>query len=123
MKFKKVTATSSHPDFPVTQVTDGDDYSWWIADQDKFPQVVTFELDQTTKVVGTRVRLQKDSSKYRYKVEGSLDGTTWEELYEKECTGWDFKPVKLEKVLKFIRVSILEVSEGRAGLAEVTLFQ
>jgi len=123
VKFKKVTATSTHLDFPIAHITDGDDYSWWIADQDRFPQVVTLELNQPTKVVGSRIRLQKDSSKYRYKVEGSLDGTIWEELYEKECTGWDFKPVKLDKMIQFMRVSILEVSEGRAGLAEITLFQ
>lgn len=123
VKFKSITATSAHPDFPVAHVNDSDDYSWWIADQDKFPQVVNFELDEATQVVGARIRLQKDSSKYRYKVEGSLDGITWEDLYEKECTGWDFKPVKLDKVMRFIRISILEVSEGRAGLAEVSLFQ
>lgn len=122
-KLKDLKATSTHPDFPLAHITDGDDYSWWIAQNDEFPQVITLELDQPTKIVGSRIRLQKDSSKYRYKVEGSMDGTVWEELYEKECTGWDFKPVKLNKMMKFMRISILEVSEGRAGLAEVTLFQ
>jgi beta-galactosidase len=51
-----------------------------------------------------------------------VDGMTWEELYEKECTGWDFKPVKQNKLMKYFRVTILDSSEGHAGLAEITLF-
>lgn len=122
VQFAAVTTTSEHQDFLVKNVTDNNDYSWWIANNDTFPQVVTLELAAPTQVVGSRVRFQKDSSKYKHKVESSLDGKVWEELYEKECTGWDFKPVKQNKLMKYFRVTILDSSEGHAGLAEVTLF-
>lgn len=122
VKFASVKATSEHKDFIVKNVTDGNDYSWWIANNAFFPQTVTLELTVPTQVMGSRVRFQKDSSKYRHKVESSMDGKTWEELYEKECTGWDFKPVKQNKLMKYFRVTILDSSEGHAALAEVTLF-
>ncbi|NQX42307.1 beta-galactosidase [Pedobacter steynii] len=123
VEISNVSTTSSHPDFPTTNLLDGNDYSWWIANQDQVPQVVTLTLKESTTVVGSRVRFQKDSSKYRHKVEVSSDGKTWEPVYEKECTGWDFKPVRFKKTIKYFRVSILSASEGRAGLAEVTLFK
>ncbi|WP_400261379.1 glycoside hydrolase family 2 TIM barrel-domain containing protein [Sphingobacterium sp. SG20118] len=122
VKFASVRTTSEHKDFPVAHVTDGDDYSWWIANTGVFPQVVTLVLEHPTQVLGSRIRFQKDSSKYKHRVEASMDGNNWEVLYEKECTGWDFKPVKQNKLMKFFRVTILESSEGHAGLAEVTLF-
>lgn len=122
VKFASVKATSEHKDFIVKNVTDGNDYSWWIANSAVFPQTITLELMEPTQVMGSRVRFQKDSSKYKHKVESSMDGKIWEALYEKECTGWDFKPVKQDKLMKYFRVTILDSSEGHAGLAEVTLF-
>jgi len=123
VEIEQVIATSAHTDFPIGSLTDGDDYSWWIANEDKFPQTVTVTLKEPTIVVGSRVRFQKDSSKYGHKVEVSLDGNTWETVYEKECTGWDFKPVRFKKEIKYYRVTIMSATEGRAGLAEVTLYK
>ena len=43
---REVTATSSHVSYPVVNLVDGDDRSWWIADTDSLPQVVTFSFDE-----------------------------------------------------------------------------
>lgn len=118
-----VTATSTQAGYPVDQLTDGDDFSWWIAGEDTFPQVVTFTLERATEVVGSRIRFQKDSSSYQHRVETSEDGVEWTVLYERECTGWDFKPVGMKRTLKYFRIIIEKSSEGRAGLAEVTLYK
>lgn len=120
---KAVQTTTAHPDFPANQITDGDDFSWWIADSDDFPQTVTLELEQPVSVFACRVRFQKDSSSYRHRVEYSEDGVHWQTAYERECTGWDFKPVKLERNMKYFRVTIDGVTGGRAGLAEITLYE
>ena len=106
-----------------TYMIDGDDFSWWIAGEDTFPQIITLTLKEPTEIIAGRIRFQKDSSSYKHRVEISEDGSSWELLYEKECTGWDFKPVRMKKKLKYFRITIEKASEGRAGLAEVTLYK
>lgn len=119
----QVRVTSEHPDYPKEQIVDGDDFSWWIADSDVFPQTVTLELDQVVPVYAVRIRFQKDSSSYRHRVEYSEDGKEWHTAFERECTGWEFKPVRLEKRARYLRVTVTGVTGGRAGLAEITLFE
>lgn len=58
----------------------------------------------------------------RHKVETSEDGKHWQELYKRECTGWEFKPMKVDREIRYFRVTIEDVSEGRVGLGEITLF-
>ena len=118
-----VTATSTQEGYPADHLMDGDDFSWWIAGEDAFPQVVTFTLERPTEIVGSRIRFQKDSSSYKHRVETSEDGVEWNLLYERECTGWDFKPVAMKRTIKYFRIVIERSSEGRAGLAEVTLYK
>ncbi|WP_071134089.1 glycoside hydrolase family 2 TIM barrel-domain containing protein [Millionella massiliensis] len=117
-----VEVTSSQTDYPKSNITDGDDFSWWIASSDAFPQTITLTLDKPTRVVACRIRFQKDSSSYRHRIEGSTDGEHWEELYDRECTGWDFKPLSIGKELRYLRITIDSATEGHAGLAEVTLY-
>ena len=60
---------------------------------------------------------------YGHTVELSSDGNNWSLVYEQECTGWEFKPIELNcRKVKCFRVTIHSVSEGRAGMGEVTLF-
>ncbi len=120
---QSVTASSTQDGYPVEHMIDGDDFSWWIAGDDAFPQVVTFTLQEPTEVAGSRIRFQKDSSSYKHRVETSADGVKWNLLYESECTGWDFKPVGMKRTMKYFRIIIEKSSEGRAGLAEVTLYK
>lgn len=121
-EIETVDVTSSQNDFPVSNITDADDFSWWIAGSDAFPQVITLTLKEPTDVIGSRIRFQKDSSSYTHRVETSEDGVIWQPFYNRECTGWDFKPVGMKKKLKYFRITIGNASEGRAGLAEVTLY-
>ena len=120
---REVTATSSHVSYPVVNLVDGDDRSWWIADTDSLPQVVTFSFDEPVDIKASRILFQKDSSLYGHTVEVSSDGNNWSLVYEQECTGWEFKPIELNcRKVKCFRVTIHSVSEGRAGMGEVTLF-
>lgn len=122
-EIENVDATSFQTDYPLSNITDGDDFSWWIAGGDAFPQVITLTLKESSDIIGSRIRFQKDSSSYKHRVEISEDGVTWELFYERECTGWDFKPVGMKKKLKYFRITIENASEGRAGLAEVRLYK
>lgn len=123
LKIEKIEGNSGVIEYPLVHVIDEDDFSWWISQEDSFPQVVTLVLPEVQDVYASRIRFQKDSSVYKHKVEISDDGESWELLYERECTGWDFKPIRLGKKFKYFRLIIENVSEGRAGLAEITLFK
>lgn len=83
--------TSAQDGYPESNLIDGDDFSWWIAGADAFPQVVTLALKEPVEIIASRIRFQKDSSSYKHWVEVSEDGASWELLYERECTGWEFK--------------------------------
>lgn len=122
LKVASVTVDGSQSGYPESNIIDNDDASWWIAGSDDVPQVVTLSLDAPTHVTACRIRFQKDSSSYKHKVETSVDGEHWTELYDRECTGWDFKPVKVDRLMKHIRLTVEGVSEGRAGLAEMSLY-
>ena len=122
-EIEAVETTSTQEGYSESNLIDGDDFSWWIAGEDTFPQIITLTLKEPTEIIAGRIRFQKDSSSYKHRVEISEDGSSWELLYEKECTGWDFKPVRMKKKLKYFRITIEKASEGRAGLAEVTLYK
>lgn len=122
-EIEKVNVTSVQSGYPASSITDGEDFSWWIAGEDVFPQVITLMLKDPTEILGSRIRFQKDSSSYKHQVEVSEDGKIWVKLYQRECTGWDFKPVRMTKKLKYFRITIEKSTEGRAGLAEVTLYK
>lgn len=119
---KNVTVSSHQKGYEPHQLIDNDDFSWWIAGADQFPQTVTIELNDKQNITATRVRFQKDSSSYLHRVETSEDGITWIPFYATECTGWEFKPVRLNKEIKYLRVTIDNASEGRAGLAEIACY-
>lgn len=120
---KSVEGDNGSDEYPLKNATDGDDFSWWISSQETFPQTITLSLAAEQNVFAGRIRFQKDSSSYAHRVETSKDGIHWELLYERECTGWDFKPIQINRKLKYFRVIINKVSEGRAGVAEITLYK
>lgn len=122
LKIASVQVGSSQNGYPSSNIIDNDDHTWWIAGEDKLPQVITLALDRPGYVAASRILFQKDSSSYKHKVETSQDGERWELLYERECTGWEFKPMTVDREIKYLRLTIENVSEGRAGLGEISLY-
>lgn len=122
LKIASVQVGSSQNGYPASNIIDNDDHTWWIAGEDKLPQVITLSLDRPVYVAASRILFQKDSSSYKHKVETSRDGEHWEPLYERECTGWEFKPMTVDREIKYLRLTIEDVSEGRAGLGEISLY-
>ena len=122
LKIASVQVGSNQSGYPSSNIIDNDDRTWWIAGEDKLPQVITLTLDRPGYVAASRIFFQKDSSSYKHKVETSQDGERWELLYERECTGWEFKPMTVDREIKYLRLTIENVSEGRAGLGEISLY-
>ena len=117
------SATSASDKYPLENIIDGDDESWWISSSGKTPQSVIVEFQWPTYINFARIKFQKDSSVYKHRVEISRDGKTWTEVFVRESTGWDIKPFKLACEVQCMRITFLEVSEGNPGLAEVSLYE
>lgn len=122
LKITSVCTESSQNGYPDSNITDNEDRTWWIAENSRLPQVIVVSLKEPTWVTASRIVFQKDSSSYKHKVETSVDGEYWLTLYERECTGWEFKPMKVDREMKYLRLTINGVSEGRAGLGEISLY-
>ena len=121
-KIASVQTESEQKGYPKENIFDGEDHTWWIAGEDKLPQTVVVDLGEVRWVWASRIVFQKDSSSYRHKVETSTDGVHWLELYKRECTGWEFKPVTVDRAIRYLRLTIEGVSEGRAGVGEISLY-
>lgn len=117
-----IETLSDQQGYPASNLNDGNDKTWWIAGSEELPQTIVVNLKELTYVCGSRILFQKDSSSYKHKVEVSSDGKSWEILYDRECTGWDFKPVPIGKKIKYFKITINGVSEGRADIGEITLY-
>lgn len=122
VEIEYVETSSDQQGYPASNLNDGNDKTWWIAGSEELPQTIVVSLKELTYVCGSRILFQKDSSSYKHKVEVSSDGKSWEILYDRECTGWDFKPVPIGKKIKYFKITINSVSEGRAGIGEITLY-
>ena len=85
-------------------------------------RTVVLDLGEVRWVWASRIVFQKDSSSYRHKVETSTDGVHWLELYKRECTGWEFKPVTVDRAIRYYRLTIEGVSEGCAGVGEISFY-
>lgn len=47
----RVEATSEQKRYEASHITDGDDFSWWIADDESQPQIVLLELERSVNVL------------------------------------------------------------------------
>ena len=122
LMIKAVHTEGFQQGYPSENIVDGNDRSWWIAGDDRLPQSIMLDLGMVAYVEASRIVFQKDSSSYHHRVETSADGEHWQKLYERECTGWEFKPMKVNRDIRYFRVIIEHVSEGRAGLGEISLY-
>lgn len=122
LKIASVRTDGNQKGYPESNIIDNDDRTWWIAGDSGLPQTIIVSLEQPTYVTASRIVFQKDSSSYKHKVETSIDGEHWLELYQRECTGWEFKPMTVNREIKYLRLTIEATSEGRAGLGEISLY-
>ena len=123
MRGNPLVISSINGDGPdINKIIDGDDNTWWIAPSVALPHIVTLDLGDRKWVNAARIRFQKDSSSYGHFIEISNDGNEWTPLFRRECTGWDFKPLPINRELRYIRLTVTSVSEGRAGISEITLY-
>lgn len=122
LKIASVRTDGNQKGYPESNIIDNDDRTWWIAGDSGLPQTIIVSLEQPTYVTASRIVFQKDSSSYKHKVETSIDGEHWLELYQRECIGWEFKPMTVNREIKYLRLTIEATSEGRAGLGEISLY-
>ncbi len=77
-KGKRATASSTErPDHRPEAAVDGDPATRWCANGPSSPQWLQVDLGKPEDLTGVRILWEADRVDYRYKVEGSEDGTTW----------------------------------------------
>ena len=103
----------------------------WLAQSTQCPQTVILKLKNPTTLTGSRIYWEKDSSQYTYNLEVSIDGKTWQKVFEQhQVAGQFFKPeffpTPVQNV-QYVRIVLTDVRSGagvdKIGMAEWQLFK
>jgi len=116
---KPVTVSSSDRGCPAKAAVDENIKSYWAATSDKPGEFLTIDLEQTCRVHALQVNFSEHETTYksgrkatfshRYRLEGSLDGTTWSMLADKSDNTadvpHDYLQLKTPAEIRHVRVT------------------
>ena len=120
----KVTSSSTQAGNANHHVVDGKKDTRWCADGPSFPAWVQLEFPKPIAVSGIEIDWETPANVYRYHVESSLDGKTWETLIDRKSNttkqvGKELVPDN--KSLKYLRVTGLGASAGWCSIWEIRI--
>ena len=124
-KGKKTTASSeeSNKNNFAKNAVDGNPATRWCAASDRAPQWLQIDLGKRRKIQGCRLAWEQPATTYRYRVEGSLDGETWNTLVDRSTNNQagavDEFP---EQEVQLVRVAFLGSNGGWGSLWEVEVY-
>ena len=109
---KQCTNVVLQKDHNPNDALDGNMSTYWIADNEQFPQSLTVDLEEVCTLSGIQ-QIFKDHDSWKFKIEGSNDELHWAVLVDNTdgISGFDFKtPVSGE--FRYIRLTILGSAKG-----------
>jgi hypothetical protein len=118
------SASSSLIDHLPCDAVDGASVTRWAAISLRYPQRWQVDLGEPHHVVkaSTAWLRFEVSRKYFYKIEGSLDGETWQLLADRsKYSAYNFTNDYFDAVVRYVRVRVLRSTVGRAGIKEFRL--
>jgi hypothetical protein len=118
------SASSSLAARPPCEAVDGTTTAWWAAISLRYPQRWQVDLGEPHHVVKASTAWLRFavSRKYFYKIEGSLDGETWQLLADRsKSSAYNFTNDYFDAVVRYVRVRVLRSTVGRAGIKEFRL--
>ncbi|MFN7843207.1 MAG: discoidin domain-containing protein [Pirellula sp.] len=120
----KVTASSTQSGNANHHVVDGKKDTRWCADGPNFPSWVQLEFPKPISLSGIEIDWESPGNTYRYLVEGSSDGKTWETLIDRKSNS--DKSVGKESIsskpnVKYLRVTGLGASAGWCSIWEIRI--
>ena len=108
---------------------DGDPDTWWIADDEPegTPDWWQVDLEKSFDLSGAQIRFPFDGKRYRYKIEGSADGTHWSILSDQRQTNSRSQVQDLKfngaHAIRYMRITVTGMDEGLAvSISEVKVF-
>ena len=117
-KGKQATASASQDGHPPEHALDGKEETRWCspnADAGYWWQV---DLEQPQDLTGIEVMWEGDDTNYRYKIEGSLDGKSWQMLSDQTKTDAreQTQTIKFDaKGIRYVRLTTTQLTPGRWG--------
>jgi putative membrane-bound dehydrogenase-like protein len=124
----KVTASSEQKDQNnlLEYAVDGKRATRWCASGGGFPQWIQLDLGKPQEVHGIGIDWESDQAKYRYTIEGSLDGEKYQAIAKSADEGTLGKAAEhlIEpNMLRYIKVQCLGASPGAwASIRELKVF-
>jgi putative heme-binding domain-containing protein len=121
----KVTTSSTQAGNANHHVVDGKKDTRWCADGPSFPAWVQLEFPKPIAVSGIEIDWETPGNVYRYLVEGSGDGKTWETLIDRKAN--TAKQIGKESIsssntsYKFLKVTGLGSSAGWCSIWEIRI--
>lgn len=115
---KKATATGSQEGHPPEHAIDGKDETRWCSPDGSPGQAWQVDLGEPQDVTGCQIQWEMDDTNYRYKVEGSADGQSWQMLSDQTKTDLKEQTQTLKfaaKGIRHVRLTITGLTPGRWG--------
>lgn len=113
---KQCTNVVLQKDHNPNDALDGNMSTYWIADNEQFPQSLTVDLEEVCTLSGIQ-QIFKDHDSWKFKIEGSNDNKKWDLLADCRSGIAGTEYVKeLNGVYRYIKLTILDAkSKSRAG--------
>ncbi|SEA02323.1 F5/8 type C domain-containing protein [Arachidicoccus rhizosphaerae] len=132
---KKVMASSSLPDHGPELAVNEDIRNWWSAASGKKGEWLSMDLGHISKVQAIQINFAdqdanlKDTDRvepYRYQIEGSKDGTTWQLLADKSNNQKDLVDDYIElsypQDIRYLKITNIGVPAGKFSVSGFRVF-
>lgn len=116
-----VKASSTQEGNDTWKAVDGKTDSRWCASSGDYPQWFQMEFDKTKELTGLRITWENPNASYRYKVEGSTDGSQWKVLADESSNSKAGNTaVTFAKAgVKFVKITCIGASQGWTSIREI----
>jgi len=117
-KGKKATATASQSGHPPEHAVDGNEETRWCSPDGNPGQTWQVDLGEPQELTGCRIFWEMDDTNYRYRIEGSADGQTWQLLSDQTKTELRDQSQTLKfsaQGIRHVRLTVTGLVSGRWG--------
>lgn len=132
---KPVVAASFEASFPASNVTDENVKTFWLASRNDDAQTLTIDLEAPAAVHAVQVNYfdyktdrygRTEDLRYRYTVEGSLDGNEWFPLVDRSAsykdTPNDYVQLAVSRRARYVRYRNIEIPTPYLAISDIRVF-
>ncbi len=113
---KPATASSQeNDDETAAKANDGNGATRWCAANGDVPQWWQVDLQKAARLTGAEIKWERDGKNYRYVVEGSADGRTWQTLSDQSSSTSTSQVQELKfdaRGVRYVRIRVTGLEKG-----------